>query len=361
MELASVIEECCRGLVDRRPLVEAIFLAAVAGEHVLVIGPPGTAKSEAARRVAGALGGSYFEYLLSKFSEPSELFGPVDLRRLQEGVYETVVDGMLPQAEVAFLDEVFSGSTAILNTLLGILNERVYRRGSTRVQCPLRVCIGASNALPEEEHLAAFADRFLVRCFVQPVSDPMLEAMLEGGRRSVDGQARFELQRLEELSAAAEQVDLAPVRALLASALRKLRGQGVNLSDRRAVRVQRLIAAACAIDGRREAGPRDLWPLVLATPTAAGQEQARTCLQQELAESDNQALREVVEETSQGALARARRLAEAARSLLQGREANLQWELKVEGVLREIDACFAPADLPDELRLVRSELAATLP
>src|SRR6185436_7639348 len=101
----------------------------------------------------------------------NELFGPIDLRRLREGVVEVETAGMLPEAEIAFLDEVFLGSTAILNTLLGLLNERVFRRGHTVKACPLKVCVGASNAIPDDEALAAFADRFLVRVFLEPVPD----------------------------------------------------------------------------------------------------------------------------------------------------------------------------------------------
>src|ERR671932_1737359 len=145
--LRRAVSDAARGLIERESLVELVALAAVAQEHVLVIGPPGTAKSEAVRRVARATGGVYFEYLLGRFTEPSEIFGPVGLRKLQDGTVETDTMGMLPEAEIAFLDEVFQGSTAILNTLLGLLNERVFRRGHTRVTCPLRVCVGASNAL----------------------------------------------------------------------------------------------------------------------------------------------------------------------------------------------------------------------
>ena len=119
------------GLVDREVVAEVAALCAVAREHLLVVGAPGTAKSEAVRRVAWQVGGRYFEYLLGRFTEPHEIFGPVDLRRLREGVVEVATGGMLPEAEVAFLDEVFLGSTAILNTLLGLLNERVFRHGGT--------------------------------------------------------------------------------------------------------------------------------------------------------------------------------------------------------------------------------------
>jgi len=158
--LRQAITDAATSLVERETLVELIVLAAVAQEHLLVIGPPGTAKSVAVHRVAETMGGSYFEYLLGRFTEPNEIFGPVDLRKLKEGLVETQTSGMLPEAEIAFLDEIFQGSTAILNTLLGILNEREFRRGHTRIHCPLRVCVGASNALPEDESLAAFADAF---------------------------------------------------------------------------------------------------------------------------------------------------------------------------------------------------------
>src|SRR5687768_9641058 len=171
----DALTDAGQGLVEREAMVELVALSAVAGEHLLVIGPPGTAKSEAVRRTARALGGGYFEYLLGRFTEPSEIFGPVDLRRLREGVVETETAGMLPEAEVAFLDEVFLGSTAILNTLLGVLNERVFRRGHTVVQCPLRLCVGAANELPRDESLAAFADRFLLQVHLDPVADPRLE------------------------------------------------------------------------------------------------------------------------------------------------------------------------------------------
>src|SRR5215471_13442953 len=167
--LRDAISHAARGLVERESLVEMIALSAVAGEHMLVIGPPGTAKSEAVRRVAHATGGRYFEYLLGRFTEPSEIFGPVDLKKLKEGVVETETRGMLPEAEIAFLDEIFQGSTAILNTLLGVLNERRFLRGHTQLNCPLRVCVGASNALPDDESLAAFADRFMVRIFLDSI------------------------------------------------------------------------------------------------------------------------------------------------------------------------------------------------
>ena len=272
IRLRDAIREATSGLVDREHLAELLILAAVAQEHLLVIGPPGTAKSAVVRRVAHSLGGNYFEYLLGRFTEPSELFGPVNLSKLRERLVETDVSGMLPEAEFAFLDEVFLGSTAILNTLLGLLNERQFRRGHTKLRCPLRVCVGAANALPEDEGLAAFADRFLLHVFVEAVPDNKLEALLAGGW-SV-GQSsitpRAELASLDLLNRAVADVDMGMVRPDLAQAIRLLRQANVHLSDRRIVKAQRLIAAGTVLAGRSRASRADLWPLIYATPPAPG-------------------------------------------------------------------------------------------
>lgn len=358
-----------RGLVERESLVEAIVLAAVAGEHVLVIGPPGTAKSEAARRVARALGGRTFEYLLGRFTEPNEIFGPVDLRRLREGVVEVETSGMLPEAEIAFLDEVFLGSTAILNTLLGVLNERVFRRGSTIKRVPLRVCVGASNALPDDESLAAFADRFLVRCFVEPVGDPFIETLLEEGW-GVQGPPPEPviggMEALDELAAAARQVELAAIRPSLAHAVRLLRKAGIVVPDRRLVRMQKLVAAATVLDGRTLASGADLWPIIYAVPTREGQAVARETLAALLKSAQNEALAAAAAEASGGPLARAARVCEAGEAVLDARPAGdepevLQaWMRRLEGVAREIDAAFAPETLPPALRALREKVSAAL-
>jgi MoxR-like ATPase len=362
--LRGALEDARKGLIERDALVELIALAAVAGEHLLIIGPPGTAKSEAVRRVARGLEASTFEYLLGRFTEPSELFGPVDLRKLREGVVETETRGMLPEAQIAFLDEVFLGSTAILNTLLALLNERTFRRGHTFVRCPLRVCVGASNALPEGDQLAAFADRFLLRAFVEPVPDPRLEDLLEGGWREAQGEPRkARIEDLDTLAQATRSADLAPVRGALAQAIRLLRKAGVMLTDRRVVKVQRLVAAAAVLDGRASPDEADLWPLVYAVPSAAAQATAREALHDLLASSRNRLLGAASEEASQGPLARADRLLKAARLLLDGGRGDLDeapWKLRLEGIVRDIDAGFVPARLPPPLASLREEIARVI-
>jgi MoxR-like ATPase len=390
-QLRSVVARARWGLVERELLVEAVILCAVAGEHLLVVGPPGTAKSQAVRRVASGLGGRYFEYLLGRFTEPNEVFGPVDLRRLRDGIVEVETAGMLPEADVAFLDEVFLGSTAILNTLLGILNERTFRRGSTTMTCPLRVCVGATNVLPEDPALAAFADRFLARVFVEPVADARLEEMLEagwaGGAEAGDagatgssvgqleaGLAEFPvgalggggpglLAAVDRLSAAAEDCDLRAVQPVLAAAVRRLRSAGVQLSDRRAVRAQRLIAAAAVLDGRSAATAADLWVLPLVAPTGDAQTGAQEALADLMAQARSATLPFAAEELSRGLRARAQRLVESGNVLLErvpesGPDGDER--LRVEATLREIDACFAEEDLPEDLAQVRARLVAAV-
>jgi MoxR-like ATPase len=373
----AVVAQGCRGLVQRETLVELVVLCAVAREHLLVIGPPGTAKSEAVRRIARGFGGSYFEYLIGRFTEPSEIFGPVNLRRLKEGFVETETAGMLPEAEIAFLDEVFLGSTAILNTLLTILNERTFRRGHTMMNCPLRVCVGASNQLPGDEHLAALADRFLVRTFVEPIGDTGLEELLSAGwslGRAPD-QPLASMADVDRLAAAALAMDLTATRSAIAHGVRLLRSAGIALSDRRVVRIQRLIAAAAALAGRAQPTAADLWPIVFALPTDEAQHLGRDVLRDLLAASESGTLLSAPAEGSLGPLAKAARivrdgnaiLAEATQDGLDGARdpaahetAREVWRLRVEGIAREIDAAFSRDALPPDLATLRKRIVDAL-
>ncbi|MFE2869230.1 AAA family ATPase [Embleya sp. NPDC059259] len=342
------------GLVDREVGAEVVTLCAVAGEHLLVVGAPGTAKSLAVRLIAEQLGGRYFECLLGRFTEPNEIFGPVDLRRLREGVVEIETAGMLPEAEIAFLDEVFLGSTAIRNTLLGLLNERVFRRGATVPAAPLRVCVGAANHVPQDPSLAAFADRFLARVFVDPVADARLEELLEeGDTPTASGPVQGSpdaLAGVDRLAEAARVCELGSVRLVLATAVRRLRAAGVPITDRRGARSQRLVAAAAVLDGR--AGGRGAGrPVDVATDRADG------------GRAGCGSLCHAAEEYSHGSAARARRLAATGRDLLarfgpEPRDGDRRPRL--EAVLREIDAGFATPDLDVELAAIRARLIAAV-
>lgn len=350
------VARASESLVDRQVLVELVTLAAVAREHLLVVGPPGTAKSQAVRRIAQQFRGSYFEYLLGRFTEPTDIFGAVDLAKLKLGQVEIQTAGMLPEAEIAFLDEVFLGSTAILNTLLALLNERVFARGHTRLASPLRVCVGASNSIPTEPALEAFADRFLLRVFVESLPDEMLETLLEAGWHAT-GQPASEssVSDLDALANQADKVDLAPVRPRLAEAIRLLRQAGIPLSDRRVVKTQRLVAAATVLRSSTAPSGADLWPIVFAVPSREQQTLAREVLRNLLEESVSSGLNAAAEDASAAPAARAQRLLETIRELLASSAAP-DWPARAEATLRELDASFDDGSMPADLKLERDAL-----
>ena len=184
LRLADLFEQLEHGLVERRRPVRVALLVALAGEHTLLIGPPGTAKSELARRLHLAFEDArYFERLLTRFSVPEELFGPLSISALEQDRYERQTAGYLPQASIGFIDEVFKANSAILNALLTLLNERKFDNGAGRQTCPLISVIGATNEVPAGEVAEAFFDPFLVRLPVGPVSaDGFRELMALEGR-----------------------------------------------------------------------------------------------------------------------------------------------------------------------------------
>jgi MoxR-like ATPase len=260
----EVIEPLKQRFVGRDEVIDLIALAVVAGEHLFLYGPPGTAKSALIRQFAGAVQGRYFEYLLTRFSEPNEIFGPIDLVRLREGTVATVTAGMLPEAEFAFLDELFNANSAILNNLLTVLNERVYRRGAETHQLPILSLFSASNRLPEDEALWALFDRFLVRCHVENLRREAMPSLLGAGwalERLAAPAASVSAADLRALSARVYEVDLSGVTELYAEAVFKVRDLGIAFSDRRAVKVMKLLAASALLCGRVRAAPSDLWVL----------------------------------------------------------------------------------------------------
>lgn len=353
----GAVARASESLVDRQVLVELVTLAAVAREHLLVVGPPGTAKSHAVRRIAQQFRGRYFEYLLGRFTEPTDIFGSLDLAKLRQGQVEIQTAGMLPEAEIAFLDEVFLGSTAILNTLLALLNERVFARGHTRLASPLRVCVGASNSIPTEPALEAFADRFLLRVFVESLPDELLETLLEAGWQAQRQPApESSIADLDVLADRAVALDMSSVRGRLAEAIRLLRQAGISLSDRRIVKIQRLVAAAAVMRNSSAPSGADLWPIVFAVPSREQQTLAREVLRDLLAESVSTALGAAAEDASAAPAARAQRLVATIRELLvQTGAAN--WAMRTEATLREVDASFDAASIPAELKRERDTLA----
>lgn len=252
--------------VGKDEVIDLLGIGLVAGENAFLLGPPGTAKSAIVRLVSSCVeGGKNFEYLLTRFTEPNEIFGPFDIRKLKEGELITNTEGMLPEASMVFLDEIFNANSAILNSLLMALNERIFRRGKETRKLPALMFVGASNLLPEDEALAALLDRFLIRVRCDYVDTDLLESVLVAGRKLENGSTGEKPQILpsdvQELQAACRQVDLSDVRSAYINMVHSLRNTGVKVSDRRAVKVQNLIAASALISGRTKAITSDLWVL----------------------------------------------------------------------------------------------------
>jgi MoxR-like ATPase len=263
--LARLIEALGVGLVERRREVRLALLAALAGEHTLLIGPPGTAKSELARRLHRAFRDArYFERLLTRFSVPEELFGPLSISALEQDRYERHTAGFLPDASIAFIDEVFKANSAILNALLTLLNEREFDNGAGRMHCPLISVIGATNEVPDDEVAEAFFDRFLLRLAVTPVSHDGFRALLaaDGTQRITEPGDALDAADRAALAAAARRVALpATVVELLIELRSWLDGAGRYVSDRRWVKIVWLLRIASATEGRAAVSPWDLWLL----------------------------------------------------------------------------------------------------
>lgn len=268
--LGTVVQPMKNKFVGKEEVIDLLALALIAGENLFLLGPPGTAKSALVRSMSSQIGGRVFDYLLTRFTEPNEILGPFDIRKLKEGELVTNTEGMLPEADFVFLDELLNANSAILNSLLMVLNERVLRRGRQTMNLPTLIVIGASNRLPEEDALDALFDRFLLRVVCDCVPDEQLEEVLKAGwnleskvgsREHGPKTGTMDVQSIKSLQESVLHVDLSSITKPFVDMIARLRRAGIPVSDRRAVKLQRVLAASALISGRWEANSTDFWVL----------------------------------------------------------------------------------------------------
>lgn len=275
-ELSRRLQDGARQLeaqfLGKEETIRLLFVSALAGEHLVMVGPPGTAKSALIRAFAQVIDAHYFDYLLTRFTEPNEIFGPVDIQAFREGTYRRRLDGMLPQAEVVFLDEIFKANSAILNSLLTLLNARRFTHGNIVVRCPLISLYAASNEVPTDEALSALFDRFLVRVRVDYLDSYHFRGLLQKG---IELESKGMNPDIEPPAPVITASELRELQRNFGNLLRfsedflstfkglvfQIRSEGVGLSDRRIVKLLKLFAASAVLDGRDTVNDSDLFVL----------------------------------------------------------------------------------------------------
>jgi MoxR-like ATPase len=261
--LRAIREELQRTFLERGELIDGALVALLAGQHVLVMGPPGTAKSmladEVCRRVEGA---RYFQWLLTRFTTPEELFGAVSLRGLEEDDYRRITTHKLPEAHVAFLDEVFKASSSILNAILTVMNERRFHNGRTVGTVPLISLFAAANELPEDDELLALQDRFLLRFLVGYLEEDFRFLKLLQARPPAS-RTTLAVADLETARAEAARLPVpADVLRAIADVRRALGRKQIVVSDRRWAQALGVLRAHAYLDGRDAVAEEDLAFLV---------------------------------------------------------------------------------------------------
>lgn len=274
--IVTLLSEIGKGLYEKEAELRLGLLAALAGESIILLGPPGVAKSMVARRLKEAFSDARsFEYLMSRFSTPDDIFGPVSISKLKvSDAYERVTQGYMPEADVVFLDEIWKAGPAIQNTLLTALNEKVFRNGDREMKLPLKLLVAASNELPAEgEGLEALWDRFLVRYVSEPVKDDgaFMSMILETEEAEYSDNLRTLQISPEEYADWGKQIAQVKVDASVQASIFDIRERlkrvtdktgetsfSIYVSDRRWKKAVNLLRVSAFVHGRHETNPTDV-------------------------------------------------------------------------------------------------------
>jgi len=258
--LRQIREELAASFHERAALIDGALVALLSGHHLLVLGPPGTAKSMLADEICGRLGGAvYFQWLLTKFTTPEEVFGAVSLAGLERDEYKRVTALKLPEAHIAFLDEVFKANSSILNAMLTLMNERRFHNGNRAERVPLIALFGASNELPEDDELQALYDRFLLRFSVDYIEEDFrfLKMLQQGAATKRTSLTLDELARLQAEARALPIPDA--ILRILADLRRELKRAELVSSDRRYRQSLDVLRAHAYLEGRDRVAEEDVF------------------------------------------------------------------------------------------------------
>jgi MoxR-like ATPase len=274
--MTELLKSMSHGAYEREEVIALALLAAMSGESIFLLGLPGVGKSMVARRLKMAFKESKsFEYLMSRFSTPDEIFGPVSITKLKDNdTYERVIDGYLPTADIIFLDEIWKAGPAIQNSLLTVLNERLFRNGDHDIKLPLKTIISASNELPAEgEGLEALWDRFLVRYVVTPISGrgAFLKLLKEKGEEcSIDEELQFTDEEFKTMQKQSGEITvpelvcniICDIHDILSDERKALQAMPAvseppYVSDRRWRKIIGILRTSAMLNGRSQIDPSD--------------------------------------------------------------------------------------------------------
>jgi len=260
-KMRTIEDELNQVFLERNEVIRGLLVGLLAREHVVLLGPPGTGKSDLLSDICGRIDQApFFRWLMMRTTAPDELFGPVSVQALQNDSYRRNVKGKLPEAAISFLDEVFKCNSAVLNGLLGVMNERIFNNDGQTVVCPLQFMCGASNEMPEsKEELGALWDRFLLRYVVGDLKSPKNFEKLMLGQNKAKSRTTITLPELTTAQAEVESVDIRSISKRITELRAKINTElNIYNSPRRWKKAGRLIQAHAWLEGRKAAEDDDL-------------------------------------------------------------------------------------------------------